>query len=292
MDTIQSANLVARSVGLTSPLLTKAKTRDGAPRIDGLLAVPIAREAQRARNQRHEDRLPGLVSRGTLHFRYCDYAVEILNFSSGGLMIASTLLPYIGETVEMLVDDHGRFRCTVRWVRGGRIGLEFEEDGALLGRSAAERIVLTFSQAKHAPAHERPFTNRAKRRGLLRAGHVQADGKAVPVRLKNVSPQGAMIESDCRLTPGTEVRLDLSGAFYLVAEVRWSDGSHVGLKFAEEIDLDPLFARTDPQPVGHSPKMLVPDYLKNETSPDSPWASRWATLSQTDLKPLADGAPD
>jgi diguanylate cyclase (GGDEF)-like protein len=67
-----------------------------------------------------------------------------------------------------------------------------------------------------------------------------------PVRLRNISAGGAMIESDGILAPGTPVELDLDEAGTLAAEVRWCQQGQVGLHFAEAFALGKL-ARTRPR---------------------------------------------
>jgi hypothetical protein len=102
------------------------------------------------------------------------------------------------------------------------------------------------------------------------------------VRLRNISAGGAKVESRRELCPGSEVELDLGEAGFQMAEVRWSKDGQVGLRFAQEFDLDSLAAA--PSAAGPSPEMLKPAYLETETRPDSPWAARFDRLSVTDLK--------
>ncbi|HET9641180.1 MAG TPA: EAL domain-containing protein [Allosphingosinicella sp.] len=93
------------------------------------------------------------------------------------------------------------------------------------------------------PSAEVVGFSRPSRHRLIRNGTLHYDGRTLPVRLRNISTGGAMIESDRPLDPGTPVELDLDEAGTLAAEVRWSQQGQVGLHFAEAFALGKL-ART------------------------------------------------
>lgn len=92
-----------------------------------LVGIDIPREERRRTNQRREDRIAGLIDRATIVFRRKKSLVPVINVSSGGLMIESALMPWIGERVSVEIDGHERMEAVVRWVRGGRIGLDVGE---------------------------------------------------------------------------------------------------------------------------------------------------------------------
>ncbi|HYI41424.1 MAG TPA: EAL domain-containing protein [Allosphingosinicella sp.] len=93
------------------------------------------------------------------------------------------------------------------------------------------------------PSAEVVGFSRPPRHRLIRNGTLLYNGRALPVRLRNISAGGAMIESDRTLDPGTSVELDLDSAGTLAAEVRWCQQGRVGLHFAEAFALGKL-ART------------------------------------------------
>ncbi|MGQ0559488.1 MAG: PilZ domain-containing protein [Sphingosinicella sp.] len=92
-----------------------------------LCNIAIPREERRRTNQRREDRFAGLIDRATITFRRKKSLVPVVNVSSGGLMIESALMPWIGERVGVEIEGHDRIEAVVRWVRGGRIGLDVGE---------------------------------------------------------------------------------------------------------------------------------------------------------------------
>jgi diguanylate cyclase (GGDEF)-like protein len=101
--------------------------------------------------------------------------------------------------------------------------------------------------------------SRPPRHRLIRNGRLLWEGRTLPVRLRNISAGGAMIECDNELEPGTPVELDLSEAGTLTAEVRWSQQGQIGLHFREEFALGKL-ARTRRKTT--APRMVTPEYLE------------------------------
>ncbi len=90
------------------------------------------------------------------------------------------------------------------------------------------------------PSAEVVGFSRPPRHLLIRNGTLLYEGRALPVRLRNISADGAMIESERSLDPGTPVELDLDEAGTLAAEVRWCQQGQVGLHFAEAFALGKL----------------------------------------------------
>ncbi|HYJ83426.1 MAG TPA: EAL domain-containing protein [Allosphingosinicella sp.] len=109
------------------------------------------------------------------------------------------------------------------------------------------------------PSAEVVGFSRPPRHRLIRNGRLLWEGRTVPVRLRNISAGGAMIECDNALEPGTPVELDLAEAGTLAAEVRWCQQGQVGLHFGEEFALGKL-ARTRRKSA--APKMVTPEYLE------------------------------
>ena len=91
----------------------------------GLAGDIIPRTQPRMVDQRCEERHEGLVERAVVTFRQQDHLVPVLNISTRGTMIEAEIMPRIGETVTIQFENCTRIHAFVRWVRGGRIGLNF-----------------------------------------------------------------------------------------------------------------------------------------------------------------------
>jgi hypothetical protein len=269
------ASLVAR----------KGKGKREAPAPTGLTKIAIKREEARVTDQRLEDRHYGAVERSTILFRRRRYEVEVVNVSSRGAMIVADIEPRIGEKLDIELSDSNRTRCVVRWVREGRVGLEFVNE-TIFWETGGPGPVFQYEKPPSEAADPSPVhvaVDREPRQTLLRGGTLYWSGISIPVRLRNISEGGARVESGRELCSGAEVELDLGGGNFAIAEVRWSKEGQIGLRFAEAFDIEAL---APSQGSGERrPEVLKPAYLETELQPDSPWAARFERLSLTDLKP-------
>jgi methyl-accepting chemotaxis protein len=91
----------------------------------GLAGIMIPRQQGRIVDQRSEERRIGVIDAAQVHFRGRPYKVRVLNVSSRGTMIESEIEPRLGESVVVEFDGCSRIHAFVRWVRGGRVGLNF-----------------------------------------------------------------------------------------------------------------------------------------------------------------------
>jgi PilZ domain-containing protein len=91
----------------------------------GLGGIRINRERPRPIDQRSEERHVGLVEHATLLFRGEEHRVAVLNISSRGTMVECALRPRIGEAMIVEFEHCSRIHAFVRWVRDGRLGLNF-----------------------------------------------------------------------------------------------------------------------------------------------------------------------
>jgi len=85
----------------------------------------IPRVQRQIFDQRSEERHSGLVDRAVIFFRGEEYVVPVINISSRGTMIESEITPRIGETVVIQFDRCSPIQGFVRWVRQGRLGVNF-----------------------------------------------------------------------------------------------------------------------------------------------------------------------
>ena len=246
-----------------------------------LTAIPVKREESRLTNHRAEDRQSGVIDSTRIHFRRRSYEARVINVSSHGAMVECAMELHIGDRIEIELAEGERGACVVRWLRDGRIGLEFSGYSMLLGRSEAGDFVFRRSDCEHGQSE------RAPRQALVWMGTLHAQSGSFPVRLHNVSAGGAMIDAAeaPALDEGADVTLDLSGVGMLAAKICWAEAGQIGLRFDGEFDPSVLSncARAA-QPAPEGTRWLKPAYLETELSPDSPWAARWETLKPEDLR--------
>jgi hypothetical protein len=271
--------------GVHRPSLVAPKQKKAEPKGASLTAIAVNRSAARITNHRREDRLRDLTDAATVTFRRKKVQVSIVNLSSLGAMIESDIEPRIGEILQIQFADCNRTRCTVRWVKGNRIGLEFEQQTDIVGLAKTRAfVVASHSQASVIPERtSKPLSMRAARHGLIWTGTLYWSFEAFNVRLRNISADGAMLECERSLAPGSAVRLNLAEAGTLTGEVRWCRAGQMGVLFDEKFDLR-LLANAKPSGCA-ADHMLKPEYLKSDGSKDSPWAAMWDKFLPDDLTP-------
>jgi hypothetical protein len=278
MHDIRSSILSGAAERPSTPVAPK--TAKPAASLGGLTAIAVKRQEARITNQRCEDRLRDIVEQTVMVFRRKKVPVRVVNVSSRGAMIQSDVDARIGEKIDLLFTDKNRTNCVVRWIREGRIGVEFLSETIFWDSAQTNGPVFRYEgDDKTGP---REVTERETRQTLLRSGTLYWSGISIPVRLRNISAGGAQLEAPREFKPGVEVELDLGEAGFQYAEVRWAKDGQIGLRFAAEFDLDSLA----PQPVqtSEAPQpVLKPAYLETETQPDSPWAARFERLKLSDL---------
>ncbi|MGQ0559489.1 MAG: putative bifunctional diguanylate cyclase/phosphodiesterase, partial [Sphingosinicella sp.] len=146
-----------------------------------------------------------------------------------------------------------------------------EIQGFLFGRPMVPEEALELAESSKPVAHEnvRP---RPPRHSLIRRGALTWRGGTLPVRLRNISAEGAMFECGQELKKGAKVELDLSGDVRLAADVRWSAGGRTGVRFAETFDLKRLGSARGSAAAAAAaaaaPPVLKPDYLAGEFAGD------------------------
>ena len=142
--------------------------------------------------------------------------------------------------------------------------------------SAEEALELA---ARSAPVCAREaLQSRPPRHSLIRRASMLWRGGTFSVRLRNISADGAMIESPEEIEKGSHIELDLSAGVRLEGEVCWAQDGRIGLKFSEAFNLQLLGQAKS------GSRVLRPDYLKSETSPDSPWAGRHDRFTIKDVR--------
>ena len=89
---------------------------------DTVVSAPFSGDGRDARCEpRHED----IVESAVIFFRGQKITVPVVNISSRGTMVECDILPRIGEAIVIQFEHCTRIHAFVRWVREGRLGLNF-----------------------------------------------------------------------------------------------------------------------------------------------------------------------
>ena len=285
--------------GAADEPILKAKKPKGA-KADTLQSVAVPREVHRANNGRGEDRHRLTDERALVTHNGSTLDVELINLSGGGAMIAGEFEPMLWDHVDLNLGNHGMIECVVRWIREGRIGLEFAHETRLDGPSDQIAIVLrhvierTFPHIQfpqktkaevQAARDPEPDDNRAGRRHpLIWTGVLYHDYQTTKIRVRNISRTGAMIESETPVRVGAQPLLEISDSVSLSATVEWSVGDQAGLRFHEPFDMNML---AESKPTIVEGKWSPPAYLGLAKAPAE--NDHWDRLTIVELRQELEG---
>jgi hypothetical protein len=202
------------------------------------------------------------------------------------------------DRLELQLGENGTIECAVRWLRDGRCGLEFAhetridcgaDEQATVLRKVIQRSFpdLEFEAREEINSQHSGAEGRGERRHpLVWSGLLHHDYQSTPVRVRNISGTGAMIDCPAVLTAGSEPLLELGEELSISAKVAWVLGDQAGLRFDRPFDLQNL-ARARPQvtPAHWDP----PSYLESEPRSGSPWAEHWRRMSVGELRQELEG---
>lgn len=263
--------------------------------------LPIPREAVRIANHRDGDRHRLESEQAVLIHNGESRSVTLINLSGGGAMIEGAGEVMLWDRVELQLGSISRLEAVVRWIKGDRMGLEFAHETRIeaddeavaetlrqvihrsfpdVALEAAARQAVAEADAASAPgsvetAEEpqiRSLAERELRHPLIWSGLVHYNHDSVPVRLRNISTGGALVESSGAFPIGAELLLDLGDAGAIFSTVNWAHGDQAGLQFHTPYDLTAL---ADARPEVAGVRWVAPDYLRDDRSANSPWSKQW-----------------
>ncbi|MBB3764993.1 PilZ domain-containing protein [Sphingomicrobium lutaoense] len=87
----------------------------------------IPRTVKRMFDERLESRHDAGSQTAVMGLRGESHVVRLINISDNGAMVIYPGMPHIGEQVTLQLLDMGEVTAVVRWVRDGRIGVNFAD---------------------------------------------------------------------------------------------------------------------------------------------------------------------
>ncbi|HEX5237369.1 MAG TPA: PilZ domain-containing protein [Sphingomicrobium sp.] len=272
----------------------KSKRPRGA-KADQLNSVGVKREESRRHNSRGDDRHRLTDEQARLLHNGCQHIIQLINVSGGGAMIAADIELALWDRVELFLGEGSGIECAVRWIRDDRIGLEFAHETRLDcspdEQAQVLRDVITrsfpdlefeISDDAQQANHDGPEQRGDRRHPLIWSGVLHHDYQSTPVRLRNISATGALIECSAPVRVGSEPLLELSDAIAIPATASWAVGDQVGLRFDSPFDLS-MLARTEPE--------VAPTYWENPDAAEdsSSSAQQWGRMSLGQLRTDLEG---
>lgn len=309
MNSFRSAILSGNGLHPKDPVVRQKKKRGTSE--EDLSTVAVPRTEIRTSNQRDDDRHRLDHESARARFEGEVHEVDVINLSGGGAMIRCDFTPRLWERVDLIFAEESEIECAVRWIRDDRIGLEFahetridcdpkERDALLLDvihRSFPD-VTLPQRDLSEAPTPSAPSLGDAddaiansrrteRRHPLVWMGEIYFAHSNEKVRLRNISENGALIESPVQYPLGVELLLDLGEAGQHFATVSWTCGDKAGLKFNNAFNLKLL---------GGAKPDLAPQLMTRagpagrvSIDQDNPWADEWKRQSLEDLRDDLEG---
>lgn len=270
---------------------------------DALQSIAITRAEKRTQNSRSADR-HRLVDE-TVSLTHGDRTIDVhlINLSGGGAMVSAGFKPMLWDRVDLHLGENGTVECAVRWIRDDRIGLEFAHEtqidcspvernallNAVLARSFPDVLIECAAAPQSggdSPESEDGHRRTDARHPLIWSGLIHFNHDSTPVRLRNISTKGALIDCDILLPVGAPLLLDLGEAGTIFGKVAWAMGEQAGLTFDQLFDLAQLAkAKPDVAPKSWKP----PAYLSDATQTGSAWDDKWGRLSLNELQNSLEG---
>lgn len=289
--------------GVKPVLVVEDKVRRHASEGDTLDRVLVSRFEARRGNHRQKDRHRLRGETATLRYEGAEHLVEVVNLSAGGAKIRTGCTPKLWDIVELQLGEDFRLEGAVRWIKGDSIGLEFahetriecdpkERAGLLLEvirRSFGDQYVhLEPVEVEQAEVVIEELGKRdQKRHPLIWLGEIHFAHDSNPIRLRNVSAGGALLEVAVDYPVGAEVLIDLRGAGQFFAIVQWTCGDQAGVRFVRPFDMACL-ANARPEVTPHS--WTAPSFLnRSSDEDDSPWHENWSRSSVAEIRNELEG---
>jgi hypothetical protein len=307
MNSFRSAILSGKGLHPKNPLVNEKQARGASE--DDLTSVEVPRSEPRTANHRDDDRHRLDHETARARFDGEEHDIEIINLSGGGAMIRADFKPRLWERIDLIFAEGGEIECAVRWIREDRVGLEFAHETRIdCDPQARDALLLevihrSFPDVALAPREDVPLpvekaekqddddavanSRRTERRHpLVWMGEIYFAHTNEKVRLRNISENGALIESPVQYPLGVEVLLDLGDAGQHFATVSWTCGDKAGLKFNNEFDLK-LLGNAKPEVAPHL--MIRPGPGLHTSDIDNPWADGWKRQSLDELRTDLEG---
>ena len=289
--------------GEKKPLIVTDKNPRFEGKDDALDGVRVPRAETRRGDHRDGDRhrLEGETAKALYKNKVRD--VEIVNLSRGGAMIRCDFRPHLWDMVELRFGEGPGLEGAVRWIKNGSIGLEFAhetklecspEDRAAILLNVIQRSFpdeVTFEEPEEndsegGPEKEDLGARDEKRHPLIWKGEIHYAHDSNPVRLRNVSQGGALVDIATDYPLGAEVMLDLGDAGQFFVTIQWLCGDQAGLRFVQPFDMACL-AQARPDVTPHS--WNVPTFLDRDDTEDSAWDDRWGRSSVAEIRQDLEG---
>jgi hypothetical protein len=165
-----------------------------------------------------------------------DQLCVVRNISAGGVMFECLQPPPVGRHLIVELRSDKRMPGTVRWVREGKVGLQFDHEIDVEQMLREDRSPLLRHRAR---------PPRFVRRGTMR---LIVGGESVPAAIVDISINGARCHPELPVRTGEPVVAALDEVGAVNAEIRWVRGDVAGVRFEKPLPWKPFMQWLDQAP--------------------------------------------
>lgn len=168
-----------------------------------------------------------------------DQLCVVRNMSSGGLMFECLHPPVIGQRITVELRSDKQMSGIVRWVKDGAAGIEFDQ---------RVNVELMLREERSSLLRVRPRAPRFVRRGTVKL--LPNEGEPAMGDIIDISVGGLSCRVDQPLRRGEPVVAALENVGACSAEVRWTRGDVIGVRFDKPLPWKPFQLWLDQAPRG------------------------------------------
>jgi PilZ domain len=151
---------------------------------------------------------------------------HVVNLSRTGLRGVTDMTLKVGQTLFVSLDDITHRSGVVRWIDQRRFGMLFD-------------TVIDSLPEIPGPDSEMNSLHRARPPRITTnlIAKIRTCGPSNPAKIRNISKSGMMVETDVLLASGGLIFIQFSDKKIVPAEVKWSEGSRLGVYLTSPISV-------------------------------------------------------
>ena len=220
-------------------ILKKRRKQD--PAAKGLGAVAICRPGSRA----NDDRANLRSKAAQAGHRGLSYDVALLDLSSNGIMIAAEIPAEHGDNLSLVIEDSLPMTTCVRWVRDGKLGLEFSAGTEIVAEPEKRSLLLDTVCPHKKDQSGPPFPAMSRTVAgpqLVWVAKLLCEGRKATARLRTISESGAILSlsEPLGLTEGAKITIQLATIGSPTGKAGWCAGQEVYVRFNKDFDVTAL----------------------------------------------------
>lgn len=122
------------------------------------------------------------------------------------------------------------------------------------------------------------------RANVLLAATLELSGAAIPVKMRNLSSNGALVEGDQLPVEGSELMFR-KGDLTVPGRVVWTSGRHAGIAFQRALEPDQMLRHIPAPRARVQPRFHRPGFKSSLSPGDQRYAEQWIWSKPIDLPP-------